>query len=74
MPKINEQYRIALKPSYYFIELLLVSMKYLIICNDSNEVFNSVYKKNYDFFRNDRIKSHKNVRDQCHLQDCKENN
>ena len=59
MFEINIQYRIVLKTHYYFIDLLLVFQKYMIVCNESNYAFNSVYYKNIDFLKNGRLNGHK---------------
>ena len=47
----NVQYRIAVKTSYYFIDLLLVFQNYLIFGKDSNNAFNRVYENNIDFLK-----------------------
>ena len=47
----NVQYRVAVKTSYYFIDLLLVFQNYLIFGKDSNYAFNSVYEKSIDFLK-----------------------
>ena len=41
--EFNVEYRIAMKESYYSIDLLLAFQKYFIFCKDSNETFKSVY-------------------------------
>ena len=47
----NVEYRIAVKTSYYFIDLLLVFQNYLIFGKDSNNAFNRVYENNIDFLK-----------------------
>ena len=49
--------RIAVKRKIHSIDLLLAFLKYLIVCNDSNYAFNSVYEKNIDFLKNVRLHS-----------------
>ena len=61
MLKINTNFRIKMKTSFYFIELQLVFSK-----RQSFEVTlvrpkNSVYLKNIDFLEDGRISSHENT-------------
>ena len=39
---INVKYSVAMKRSFYFLDLLLFFQKYLVICNNSNNASNSV--------------------------------
>ena len=43
MVEINVHNKIAMKTSRYFIDLQLVFKKNIVICNNSNYAFNSVY-------------------------------
>ena len=51
MIEINVKYTIAIKTSYYPIDLLLVFQKYLIFSNYSKEAFNIVFEKDIDFLK-----------------------
>ena len=53
---INVKYSVAMKRSFYSLDLLLIFQKYLVNCNDSNYVFNSVNEKNNDFLQKWSIK------------------
>ena len=45
---------------YYSVDLEPIFQKYVVICNDCNYAFNSVYLKNIDFLKKDQLNSHKN--------------
>ena len=49
MLEIFVNYRIRVKTNIYSIDLLLVFHKYMIVSNESNYAFNSVYNKNIGF-------------------------
>ena len=51
MLEINVKYKIAIKTSYYPIDLLLVFQKYLTFSNYSNEAFNIVIERDIDFLK-----------------------
>ena len=40
--EINVIYRVAMKPSYFSIDSLLIFQKYIVIFKDFNEDFNSI--------------------------------
>ena len=43
MLEIKLKYRVPIKRSYHYIDLVLIFQKYLVICNESIQAFNSVY-------------------------------
>ena len=59
MLDINVNNRIPMKTSWYFIGLLLVFKKDLVICNDSNYASLVFAIKYIDFLKNGRLNSHK---------------
>ena len=73
MLPINVKYRVAKKASFYSIDLMLTSQKYLVISRSSNKIVNSTYQNNIDFLKNGRLNSHKNASNQHKVQSCKEN-
>ena len=67
-------YRIAMKPTHFTNELLLVFQKKHVICNYTNLALNIVYQKKIDFFKNSRLNSHKNALKKRNVQKCNETN
>ena len=67
-------YRIAMKPTNFTNELLLVFQKKHVNCNDTNLALNIVYQKKIDFFKNSRLNSHKNALKKRNVQNCNETN
>ena len=63
---------IAMKPSHFSKELLLVCQEKRIICNQTSLAQNSVYYKNIDFLKNSRLNSNKNALNQCKTLICNE--
>ena len=61
MLKININFRIKMKTSFYFIELQLVFSKSLSFAVTVIRPKNSVYLKNIDFLEDGRINSHENT-------------
>ena len=61
MLKINTNFRIKMKTSFYFIELQLVFSKRLSFAVTLIRPKNSVYLKNIDFLEDGRINSHENT-------------
>ena len=57
---------------YYYVDLETIFQKYLVICNDCNYAFNSVYLKNIDFLKKDQLNSHKNGWIQSKVPSCNE--
>ena len=61
MLKININFRIKMKTSFYFIELQLVFSKSLSFAVTVIRPKNSVYLENIDFLEEGRINSHRNT-------------
>ena len=61
MLKININFRIKMKTSFYFIELQLVFSKSLSFAVTLIRPKNSVYLENIDFLEDGRINSHRNT-------------
>ena len=60
MLEINVKSKVAMKRCYHSIDLLLIFQKYLVICNEFNEAFNSIYLKNIDFLIKGQLNGEKN--------------
>ena len=73
MLEINVNNRIPMKTSLYFIDFQLILKKNLVICNNSNFAFNSVYSKNIDFLKHGRLNSHQNPENQGRKRNSNEN-
>ena len=55
------KYRITMKSSYYFIELLVVAHKERVIGNETYKAWNSVYYIKIDFLQKSRLNSYENA-------------
>ena len=68
----DEMCKIAIKATYYFVNILLVFQKVFLVSNATIQAWNSVYPKKIDFLKIGWLNLHQNAWNQRKVKNCNE--